>query len=117
MNIALWIAQGLLSLGILYAGWMKAVQYEKGAAAWGWVKEVPRSFVVSVGILELLGALGLILPEATGIARVLTPIAAIALAAVVLLGALFHISRREYREIGINVVFLALAVLVAVGRL
>ncbi|WP_217595147.1 DoxX family protein [Cohnella sp. GbtcB17] len=117
MNIALWIVQGLLAVGVLYAGWMKAVQYEKGAAAWGWVKEVPKGFVVSVGVLELLGAAGLILPEATGIAPVLTPIAAISLAAVVLFGALFHIFRSEYREIGINVVFLALAVLVAVGRL
>ncbi|MDG0794086.1 DoxX family protein [Cohnella ginsengisoli] len=96
---------------------MKAVQYEKGAAAWGWVKDVPKGFVVSVGVLELVGALGLILPEATGIAPALTPIAAFALAAVVLSGALFHLFRQEYREIGINVVFLALAVFVAVGRL
>ncbi|MFC3802372.1 DoxX family protein [Cohnella sp. GCM10012308] len=117
MNIALWIVQGLLALGVLYSGWMKTVQYEKGADAWGWVKEVPKGLVVSIGILELLGAVGLVLPEGTGTAPVLTPIAAIALAAVVLFGALFHISRQEYREIGINVVFLALAVLVAVGRL
>lgn len=117
MNIALWIVQGLLALGFLYSGWMKAVQYEKGAAAWGWVKEVPRGLVVSVGVLELLGTLGMILPEGTGIAPALTPIAAIMLAAVVLFGALFHLLRKEYREIGINVAFLALAVLVAIGRL
>ncbi|SFB50670.1 DoxX-like family protein [Cohnella sp. OV330] len=117
MNIALWIVQGLLALGVLYSGWMKAIQYEKGAAAWGWVKGMPKSLVVSIGVLELLGALGLLLPEGTGIAPALTPIAAIALAAVVLSGALFHIFRKEYREIGINVVFLALAVFVAVGRL
>ncbi|CAI6082850.1 DoxX family protein [Cohnella sp. JJ-181] len=116
MNIVLWIAQGLLALGFLYSGWMKAVRYEKGAAAWGWVKEVPKSLVVSIGVMELLGALGLLLPEGTGIAPIWTPIAAIALAAVVLFGALFHIFRQEYREIGINVLFLALAVFVAVGR-
>jgi 2-methylisocitrate lyase-like PEP mutase family enzyme len=47
---------------------------------------------------------------------VLTPIAAIRLAAVVLLGALFHVTRKEYREIGVNIVFIALTVFVAISR-
>lgn len=117
MNIALWIVQGVLALGFMFSGWMKAVQYEKGAAAWGWVKEVPRGLVVAIGILELLGAVGLVLPLATNVAPILTPVAAIALATVVLFGALFHLLRKEYREIGVNVVFIVLAAIVAVGRL
>ncbi|MGG3943631.1 DoxX family protein [Peribacillus psychrosaccharolyticus] len=61
-------------------------------------------------------ALGLILPQATKIAPVLTPIAAVGLAAIVFFGAIFHIRRKEYRDIGVNIVFLALALFVAIGR-
>lgn len=86
-------------------------------ASWPWVKEVSRGFVAFIGIAELLGVLVLILPQATNIAPVLTPIAAIGLAAIVLFGAVFHAQRKEYKEIGVNIVFLALAVLVAIGRM
>lgn len=116
MNIALWIVQILLALGFIYSGWMKAFAYEKAKTAWRWANDVPRESVGAIGIAELAGAVGLIVPRATGIAPVWTPLAASALAAVVLLGALFHIRRGEYREIGVNIVFLALALFVAVGR-
>lgn len=116
MNITLWIVQGLATLAFAYGGWLKAFQYEKASAEWGWVKSVPRAFVVFIGVAELIGVIGLILPQATGIAPIWTPIAATALAAVVLLGALLHLSRKEYREIGVNAVFIMLAVIVALGR-
>ncbi|MFB9331116.1 DoxX family protein [Paenibacillus aurantiacus] len=116
MNIALWVIQGLAAAGFIYSGWLKAVQYDKAKASWGWVSDVPQAFVVWIGIAELLGAIGLILPQATHIAPVWTPIAATGLAAIVLLGALYHVRRKEYREIGVNVVFLVLAAVVAVGR-
>jgi len=117
MNVALWIVQGLAALGFVYSGWLKAVQYEKARASWGWVQDVPKGLVVFIGSVEWLGALGLILPEATAIWPILTPIAATGLAAVVFLGALFHIRRKEYRDIGVNVVFFALAIFIAIGRL
>lgn len=117
MNIALWIVQGILGAGFIFSGWMKAFRYEKAKASWPWVNDVSRGFVFFIGIVELIGVLGLILPQATDIAPVLTPIAAIGLAAIVLLGALFHAKRNEYRDIGVNIVFLALAVFVAIGRM
>ncbi|CAH0121201.1 MULTISPECIES: DoxX family protein [unclassified Paenibacillus] len=116
MNIAIWIVQGLVALGFLYSGWMKAFRHEKAKESWGWVKDVSKAFVVFIGLAELLGALGIILPQAVNIAPVLTPIAATGLAAVVLFGALFHVRRKEYREIGVNLVFFALTVFVAIGR-
>ncbi|REE78690.1 DoxX-like protein [Paenibacillus taihuensis] len=116
MNITLWIVQGLAALAFAYGGWLKAFQYEKARSEWGWVGTVPRAFVIFIGLAELIGVIGLILPEATGIAPIWTPIAATTLAAVVLLGALLHLSRKEYKEVGINLVFIALAVIVAVGR-
>jgi len=117
MNIALWIVQGILGLGFIYSGWMKAFQYGKAKASWRWAGEVPRGLVFFIGIVELIGVLGLILPQATNVAPVLTPLAAIGLSAVVLLGAIFHVMRKEYKEIGVNIVFLALAMFVAVGHM
>lgn len=116
MNIALWIVQGLAVLGFIYSGWLKAFQFEKAKASWGWVKDVPKAFVVLIGVAELVGASGLILPRAMNIAPILTPIAAAGLATVVLLGALFHVARKEYREIGVNIVFFVLTVFIVIGR-
>jgi uncharacterized membrane protein YphA (DoxX/SURF4 family) len=117
MNISLWIVQGILGLGFMYSGWMKAFQYEKAKSSWPWAGEVPRGFVSFIGAVELIGVVGLIIPQAANIAPVLTPLAAAGLAAIVLFGAVFHAARKEYREIGVNVVFLVLAVFVAVGRI
>ncbi|MGO4373850.1 DoxX family protein [Paenibacillus sp. MCAF20] len=116
MNIALWIVSGLAALAFIYSGWLKAFQYEKAKASWGWVKDVSKGVVVFIGLAELIGAIGIILPQALNIAPVWTPIAATALAAVVLFGALLHVTRKEYREIGVNFVFFTLAVIVAIGR-
>lgn len=116
MNIAVWIVQGIAALGFVYSGWLKAFQFEKAKDSWGWVKDVPKAFVIFLGLVELLGAIGIILPYLTNIAPVLTPIAATGLAVIVLCGALFHVKRKEYREIGVNIVFIALAVIVASSR-
>ncbi|WP_201003193.1 DoxX family protein [Paenibacillus glycanilyticus] len=116
MNITLWIIQGLTALGFIYSGWLKAFQYDKATASWGWVKDLPRELVVFIGLAELLGAIGVILPEALDIAPILTPVAAAALAVIVLLGAALHVSRKEYRELVVNLVFILLALFVAIGR-
>ncbi|MGW7159802.1 DoxX family protein [Paenibacillus taichungensis] len=116
MNMALWIVQGILGLGFIFSGWMKAFQYEQAKKSWPWASEVSRGLVFFIGILELVGVIGLIVPQATDIAPGLTQLAAIGLAVVVLLGAIFHIARKEYKQIGVNIVFLALAVFVAIGR-
>lgn len=116
MEITIWAIQVLTALGFVYSGWLKAFQYKKAKASWGWVSDVPQLLVILIGVAELGGAVGLILPEAMKRLEVLTPIAATALAAVVLMGAFFHLSRREYKEIGVNAVFFALAVFVALAR-
>jgi uncharacterized membrane protein YphA (DoxX/SURF4 family) len=117
MNITLWIVQIILAAGFVYSGWMKTVRIESSKKTWAWVKDVPKSLVVLIGIAELLGVLGLVLPWALNIVPVLTPITAIALAAVTLLGMLFHIRRKKYREISVNIFFIVLALIVTVGRL
>ena len=116
MNIALWIVQVLLAGMFLMAGVMKAFQYERAKASLPWVKDVPRGLVTFIGISELLGGLGLLLPAITGILPWLTPLAGAALALIMILAIGFHASRREAPAIGINSVLLVLAAFVAYGR-
>ncbi len=117
MNIALWIAQGLLAVMYLMAGVLKTFQTAKAKEQMPWAKERSDEFVRFVGTSELLGALGLILPLVTGILPWLTPLAAIGLIIIQLL-AIFteHLPKKEYNVIPINVVLLALAVFVVFGR-
>src|SRR6266487_4038845 len=116
MNIVLWIIQGLLALAFLLAGFTKAFMplatVRKNMA---WANEVPAPFVRFIGVAEILGAIGLILPAATGIVPWLTVAAAVGL--VMLSASAFHASRREYSAISMNVALLLLAVLIVVGRL
>ena len=116
MNIALWIVQVLLAGMFLMAGAMKAFQYERAKASLPWVKDVPRGLTTFIGIAELLGGLGLLLPAISGILPWLTPLAGAGLALVMLLAIGFHITRREFPMIGMNAVLLILATFVAYGR-
>lgn len=119
MNIALWIAQGLLTLVYLVAGGIKVVRPREQLVASGnfdWMKDTSDAGVKAVGLAEILGALGLILPRLTGIAEILTPLAAIGLL-VVQIGALrVHLVRNERRPLPANVFLLLLAAFVAAGR-
>jgi len=117
MNTALWIAQGLLAAMYLMAGVIKTFQTAKAKEQMPWAKERSDGFVRFVGVSELLGALGLILPLVTGILPWLTPLAAIGLIIIQLL-AIFteHLPKKEYNVIPVNVVLLALAVFVVFGR-
>jgi len=117
MNIALWIVQGLLAAMYLMAGIVKTFNTAKTKEQMPWAKNRSDAFVRFVGISELLGALGLILPLVTGVLPWLTVFAAAGLTIIQLL-AIFqeHLPRKEYNVIPVNVVLLALAVFVVVGR-
>ena len=117
MNIALWILQGLLIALYLMAGTMKTFQTAKAKEQFPWAKNRSDGYVRFVGVSELLGALGLILPMVTGILPWLTPIAAIGLSLIQLL-AIFteHLSKKEFNIIPMNVVFLGLSIFVVLGR-
>ncbi len=117
MNIVLWVIQILLALAFLMAGLMKTFQYEKAKAQMKWVNAVPRGLVTFVGIVEILGAVGLILPALTGILPVLTPLAAVGLVIVMLLASGFHATRGEYQGVVANLILFALSAFVVYGRL
>lgn len=118
MVIVLWIIQGLLALAFLLAGFMKGFTPLEGLKKnMAWVRVAPAAFVRFVGIAELLGALGLILPILTGIQPWLTIAAALGLIVVMLGASIFHATRKEYSQIGMNIVLLLLAAFVVVGHI
>ncbi|ALE05878.1 DoxX family protein [Arthrobacter sp. ERGS1:01] len=117
MNVALWIVQILLAVMFLATGAMKVSQpIDKLGTRMPWVNHFPVGVVRFVGIAEILGAVGVILPQLTNIAPVLTPIAASALALVMVLAALWHLRQKEFSTIAVNAVLFVLAVFVAWGR-
>jgi len=117
VNTVLWILQSLLALAFLAAGGMKLSQpKEKLEASMAWVADVSAPTVRFIGTVEVLGALGLILPAATGVATVLTPLAAVGLALVMVGAVITHARRSESQQIVVNLVLLAIAAVIAWGR-
>ncbi len=117
MEIALWIAQGVLAAAFLVAGLTKVSRTkEQLEANMGWVEDFSPGFVKFIGVVETLAALGLIVPGITGIAPMLTPIAATGLAVAQVGAVAVHVRRNEARVIWINLIFIAIAVFIAWGR-
>jgi uncharacterized membrane protein len=118
MNVAVWVLQILLALAFLLAGVTKVSQpRQKLAASMGWVEDFSDTGVRTIGVLEILGGVGLLLPAVTGVATVLVPLAAVGLGLLMVLAAATHRRRGELPMIGINAVLLLLAVVVAWARL
>lgn len=117
MNVALWIAQVILALMYVTAGVLKAFNTAKAKEQLPWAKRHSDNFVRFVGIVELLGALGLLLPILTGILPWLTPVAALSLALVQVLAILIeHLPAKEFRGLPFNLILLALAIFISIGR-
>jgi putative oxidoreductase len=118
MNIALWVAQILLALALLAVGVAKAIQpLPRLSTRIPWAKDVPLPLVRFIGVAEILGAIGLILPALTGILPWLTVAAAVGLAMIQTLAIVFHLRRGEARVIAGNIVLLALLLFIVYGRL
>jgi hypothetical protein len=117
MNVVLWIVQALLAAAFLLVGSMKAFRpLEALSKRMAWVRDVPAGLVRFIGIAELLGAIGLILPMVTNFAPRLTIAAAAGLVLVQVCAIVFHLSRNEARVVPGNIVLLLLAAFVVIGR-
>jgi uncharacterized membrane protein YphA (DoxX/SURF4 family) len=119
MNIALWIIAGILALVFLVAGSNKLfIPYAKLAKApgAGWVNDFSPVFVKVLGAIEIVGAVGLILPGALGIVPVLVPLAATGLAIIMVGAATVSFRRHEPKHALLNLVYLVLGLFLAVGR-
>ena len=118
MNTFLWTAAGLLAVVFLAGGTMKLTQPKDKLAATGqgWAEDFSDNTVKGLGLVEVLAAIGLILPAALDIAPVFVPLAATGLGLMMVGAALTHARRREFPNIAVNTVLLALAAVVAWGR-
>ncbi|GIJ81418.1 DoxX-like family protein [Micromonospora phaseoli] len=119
MNLALWIAAGLLAVVALAGGISKTfVPRERLREIRGgeWVGHFSGGFVKTLGILELLAAVGLILPAVVDVAPVLVPVTA-ACWVLLMVGAMItHLRLGSPRFATLNAIYLALAAFVAWGR-
>jgi uncharacterized membrane protein YphA (DoxX/SURF4 family) len=119
MNVFLWIVAGVLAAFFLAAGANKLGQSRRKLLAnpnMQWVEDFSAGTLKLIGIAEVLGALGLILPGALDIAPILVPLAAVGLAVIMVGAIVTHSRRKETRVLPINVVVLILAVLLAIFR-
>lgn len=115
MEIAYWILAGLLALFYLYAGGQKLVRSQEQLSpmmAWAGTT-IPMPGVRAIGAVEVLGAIGLILPPATGVAPVLALVAAAGLAVLQVLAGAFHVQRGEANVTPLNWVLVVLAAVLA----
>lgn len=117
MNKVLWGVQVLLGFAFVMGGAMKlATPYEALVLEMTWVAHVPAAGVKLIGLLEVLGAMGLILPAAFRFKPGLTPLAAVGLLLTMICAAGLHISIGEASMIAPNVVLGTLAAFIAWGR-
>ncbi len=117
MKRILWVVQVLLAVAFLFAGLAKVTQPREALAAnMGWVEDFSQGTVRLIGTLEVLGAIGLILPALTGVLPWLTPLAAGGLALTMAGAMITHAGRGEYGMILVNLILLLLATFVAFGR-
>jgi uncharacterized membrane protein YphA (DoxX/SURF4 family) len=117
VSIALWVAQVLLAVAFLGAGATKLSQpKEKLLKNMAWVEDFSQPAVRLIGALEVLGAIGVVLPALTGILPWLTPLAALGLVLLMVGAALTHLRRTEYGNVAVNALLLVLAAFAAYGR-
>ena len=118
MNIALWVVQGLLAMAFLMAGGMKMMKPKSEIEEMmAWAKDFSSGQIKMIGAIEVLGALGLILPAATGIMPILTPIAAVGLALTMLGAMITHLRNKDgMGETLPSVMLMLLSLFVAYGR-
>lgn len=114
MLVALWIINALLALAFLMAGGMKVARSPEALLESGmaWVAGSPSWGPRAIGTVEVLGAVGLIVPLATGIAPILTPLAAVGLAGMMIGASVVHVRRKE--SPAITLVLAALSIVSAV---
>ncbi|HEY4288660.1 MAG TPA: DoxX family protein [Puia sp.] len=118
MNSLLWTGQIILAAAFLYSGINKSIYSEKqliGRGQTGVVGHSPAT-IRFIGISEIAGAVGIILPWWIGIWPFLTPVSAACFAVIMLLAAPIHYRLKENRNVAVNLLFLAISLFVVWGR-
>lgn len=118
-NIGLWVAQAVLAAVYVMAGFMKLTQPIDALVASGmsYAGDYPEMLTRFIGTMEVLGAIGIILPAVSRIAPFLTPLAALGFSTIQVLAIGLHTMRGEFQVLPVNLVLLALSLFVLWGRL
>ena len=120
MNLTLWIIAVLLAVVYLVSGAGKLVMPKEKIAAFSssarWVDDFSANSVKAIATLELLAAVGLILPALLDIAPILVPLAAVGLALLMAGAVITRLRRREVKFMLADLVYLGLAAFIAWGR-
>lgn len=116
MHVTLWILQGVLAVIFAFAGVTHFLPPEGLPEAMRGVAELPAGVPYFIGTVEILAALGLILPGLTGIQTRLTPLASAGLILVMVGAIVWHAQREEFPNIVLNVILAVIAAFVAYGR-
>jgi uncharacterized membrane protein YphA (DoxX/SURF4 family) len=119
VNTVIWIAQAVLAVAMLGAGTMKLTQSKEKLLASGtmdWTEDFVAPQIKGIGLLEVLAALGLLLPGILDIAPLLTAVAAVGVALLMLGAAATHLRRGEKQMLPVNAALLAIAVFIAIER-
>jgi len=118
MEIALWIVASIVALFYVMAGGMKTFNTATFVEKAPWAQRMGVARVRVVGVLELLGAVGIVLPQLTGIgAPLLTILAAGCLALVQIVAIGIHLAEKSYASLPINAAMVVLPLFVFFGRL
>jgi hypothetical protein len=116
LNAVLWIVQALIAALMLMNAYLKiASPISELSALWKWTGEVPVVVVRLLGVVDLLGGLGIILPTLLKIKPRLAPLAALGIILLMISASVFHISRGESSVISFNIIVIGLAGFVAWG--
>jgi uncharacterized membrane protein YphA (DoxX/SURF4 family) len=119
MNTVVWIAQSLLAVAMVGAGATKLSQTKEQLVASGnmdWTEDFPESQIKGIGALEVLAAIGLIVPALLDLAPELVDVAAIGVVLLMLGAAVTHVRRKEPQMVVVNLVIAAIAVFIAIMR-
>jgi uncharacterized membrane protein YphA (DoxX/SURF4 family) len=118
MNVVLWAAQLLAAAIFLFSAFTKGTWSKEKLLAKGQTgaAPIPLPLLRAIAFAELLGAIGLVAPWLTGIAPILTPLAATGLSIIMVGAAVTHLRLNEPRTALQNLAILALCVSTAVGR-
>jgi hypothetical protein len=117
VNVSLWVAQISLAAMFLMAGIMKSITpIEELGKNMTWVQEMP-ALIRFIGVSEVLGALGLVLPSLLKIQPKLTAVAAIGIGVIMVLAIGLHIMQNELSSAVVCVVIAAIAAFIAWGRM
>lgn len=118
MKLALWVAQIFIALMFCYSGYLKLATPLPALAEMGmaWPSEVSPVFLTFIGLVDLAGGIGILLPALTRIMPRLTVWAALGCSVLQICAIIFHALREEFALLPFNFILLALALFVLWGR-